>query len=191
MLLFTSLFNTGGFAAPPGGGAGSIALVNGGFETGDLTGWTTVSGGTSWSVATAASTANSDPRTGTYYVRVGGNTTGFVQRQTFDLLACGFTEGEIDAGTLTLHFSAWIGGEDGVNDGGRLRVNYLDASLALIDSTERANSIPPAGTYAQVSINETIPATTRHLQLDLILRGNAGGSTLPFADDCEASITYP
>jgi hypothetical protein len=70
-------------------------------------------------------------------------------------------------------------------------VNYLDESLALADSTETANSIQAAGAYAQVTINENIPATTRHLQLDLILRGNAGGSTLPFADDCEASIEYP
>lgn len=140
--------------------------------------------------ATAATTANSDPRTGTYYARHSGVAAGIAIRQQFDLLASGFTEEEIDAGTLTLNFSAWIGGEDGVNDGGRLQVNYLDDSLALIGSTETANSIPPAGTYAQVSINETIPATTRHIQLDWILRGNAGGSTLPFADDCEASIDY-
>jgi hypothetical protein len=206
MLLFTSLFTAGSFAAPPGGGAGSIALVNGGFETGDFSGWTIVSGsgwtivsgsgwtivsGSGWTAATAATTGNSDPRSGTYYARHGGVAAGVAIRQHFDLLASGFTEGEIDAGTLTLNFSAWIGGEDGVNDGGRPRVNYLDAALALVDSTETANSIPPAGTYPQVSINETIPATTRHLQLDLILRGNAGGSTLPFADDGAASIEYP
>jgi hypothetical protein len=190
MLLFTSLFAAGAFGAPPGGGAGSIALVNGGFETGDFSGWTIVSG-SGWTAATAASTGNSDPRTGTWYARHGGVTAGVAIRQQFDLLASGFTEEEIDAGTLTLNFSAWIGGEDGVNEGGRLRVSYLDDSMVLVDSTETANSIPPAGTYAQVPINENIPATTRSLQLDLILRGNAGGSTLPFADDCEASIAYP
>jgi hypothetical protein len=190
MLLFTSLFTAGSFGAPPGGGAGSIALVNGGFENGDFSGWTIVSG-SGWTAATAATTGNSNPRTGTYYARHSGVAAGVAIRQQFDLLASGFTEEEIDAGTLTLNFSAWIGGEDGVNDGARLRINYLDASMTLIDSTETANSIPPAGTYAQVSINENIPAATRHLQLDLILRGNAGGSTLPFADDCEASIEYP
>ena len=59
MLLFTSLFTAGSFAAPPGG-AGSIALVNGGFETGDFTGWTIVSG-SGWTAATAATTGNSNP----------------------------------------------------------------------------------------------------------------------------------
>jgi hypothetical protein len=108
-----------------------------------------------------------------YYARHSGVAAGVAIRQQFDLLASSFTEAEIDAGSLTLSFSAWIGGEDGVNDGGRLRVNYLDESLVLVDSTETANAIPPAGTYAQVSIDENIPATTRHLQLDLILRGNA------------------
>jgi hypothetical protein len=87
-------------------------------------------------------------------------------------------------------FAGEIGGEDGVNDGGPLRVSYLDESMVLVDGTETANAIPPARTYAHVLINENIPATTRHLQLDLILRANAGGSTLPFADDCEASIAY-
>jgi hypothetical protein len=43
----------------------------------------------------------------------------------------------------------------------------------------------------QHTISENIPAGTRHLQLDFILRGNAGGSTLPFADDFSASIDYP
>jgi hypothetical protein len=126
-----------------------------------------------------------------YYARHSGVAAGVAIHQQFELLAGGFTEEKFDAGTLTLNFSAWIAGEDGVNDGGRLRVNYLDESLAPVDSTETANSIQAAGTYAQVTINENIPATTRHLQLDLILRGNAGGSTLPFADDCEASITDP
>jgi hypothetical protein len=45
--------------------------------------------------------------------------------------------------------------------------------------------------YVQHTISENIPSGTRFLQLDMVLRGNAGGSTLPFGDDFEASIDYP
>ena len=192
MLLFTSLFAKGGFAQPGGepGGEGSIALVNGGFETGDFTGWT-LANGSGWQVASAGTTGNSDPRTGSFYARVGGNAAGVARRQTFDLVASGFTTGEIDAGTLMLSFTGWIGGEDGVNDGGRIRVNYLDGSMTLIDTTQTSTTIAAAGVYVQHAIGETIPAGTRFLQLDMVLRGNAGGSTLPFGDDFAASIDYP
>ena len=113
------------------------------------------------------------------------------RRQASDLVASGFTTGEIDAGTLTLNFTGWIGGEDGVNDGGRIRVNYLDGSMTLIDTTETSITIAAAVVYVQHTIAENIPSGTRFLQLDMVLRGNAGGSTLPFGDDFEASIDYP
>jgi len=192
MLLFTSLLNAdGGFPGGSGGGGeGSIALVNGGFETGDFTGWT-LANGSGWQVASAGTTGNSDPRTGSFYARVSGNTAGVARRQTFDLVASGFTTGAIDAGTLTLNFTGWIGGEDGVNDGGRIRVNYLDGSMTLIDTTETSTTIAAAGVYVQHTISENIPSGTRFLQLDMVLRGNAGGSTLPFGDDFEARIDYP
>jgi hypothetical protein len=61
MLLFTSLFTAGSFAAPTGGSAGSIALVNGGFEPGDVSGGTTASG-SAWSAATAATTGKTPTR---------------------------------------------------------------------------------------------------------------------------------
>jgi hypothetical protein len=122
---------------------------------------------------------------------VGGNTAGVARRQTFDLTASGFTTGEIDAGTLTLNFTGWFGGEDGVNDGGRIRVNYLDDSMTLIDTTATSTTIAAAGVYMQHTIGENIPSGTRFLQLDMVLRGNAGGATLPFGDDFEARIDYP
>ena len=97
----------------------------------------------------------------------------------------------VNGGFETGDFTGWIGGEDGVNDGGRIRVNYLDGSMTLIDSSETSTTIAAAGVYVQHTISENIPSGTRFLQLDMVLRGNAGGSTLPFGDDFEASITYP
>ena len=169
MLLFTSLFANGGFAQPGGepGGEGSIALVNGGFETGDFTGWTLING-SGWQVASAGTTGNSNPRTDSI-LRKGGR-----QRRRGSLGARRSTSvaSRLHHGRdrcrypLTLNFTGWIGGEDGVNDRGRIRVNYLDGSMTLIDTTDTSTTIAAAGVYVQHTIGENIPSGTRFLQLD-------------------------
>jgi hypothetical protein len=162
-------------------------LANPGFELGALTGWTVVSG--SWTIADAATTPQSDPRTGAFYARINANPTGQTLRQQFDLVSVvGFTTAQIDAGNLVANATGWVLGEDGVNDGGRLEFEFLDAGLGSLGTVATANTITAAGVYQQVTLQAAVPALTRHLRLHVIAVTNSGGSTLACWDDLTLAI---
>jgi hypothetical protein len=168
-------------------GAGTLALANAGFETGDTTGWTATTG------AIGVSTGYSDifgltaPRTGAYMLSCLGTVGSVVFHQDFAIPAG--AEGAIDDGIVAIsNVGAWHnpGGGFGSNDQGRVFLTFLDGVGAPIGSTiytawNQAHSI-----WTHLTIPETdVPAGTRTIRI--------GAESLPedgthdsFFDDFDA-----
>lgn len=172
---------------PPASGGGEISLVNGDFEEGDLTGWAVGAG--SPVVADAATTGNSDPHGGDFYTRAGSSPEGgtFLFQQ-FSLLALGYSPTDIDAGSLNLVATAWVLGEDGVNDGGRVEAVFLDAAMSEISVGSSGDTITAAGVWVQVTLDTPVPADTRFVRFLYRFVTNSGGGTFACWDDCAVSI---
>src|SRR5690606_34281905 len=98
-----------------------------GFDAGDLSGWTLVSG------LASAKTSNGalGPKTGTHFLE-GGSVSSFEVRQTVDLAGV-LDPATTDSGGYRLTVGAWRanGGGDAA-DQGRLRVELLDDAGAVL-----------------------------------------------------------
>ncbi len=108
------------YLTPPGN-----LLVNGGAETGDLSGWTVTNGGDPWQVGSGSAAAF-----GGRYFR-GSYAWGYLA-QTVDLLAAGVNAADLDAG-IPLHFSLFGIGWGFTSSAGKLDTIRLD--VAFQDAT--------------------------------------------------------
>jgi len=180
----------------------TLPIVNPGFETGEITGWTKPGDlcGTGevsqWGAVTSATTM-STPHGGTYFgpARADGPTgggahlTGIFQR--LDVSA--FTT-QIDTGTALASVTGFGHGETGV-DRSRLRIAFYDAVAggtqpgANIDSNEATQS----ETWTLLAITEaTVPVGTRSIEFILLgEKGAAGSFTDAGVDDVGARLILP
>ena len=182
--------------------ASALTVVNPGFETGDITGWTKTgdlfgTGGVNqWGAVTSAA-AMSSPHGGTYFgsARADGPTgggahlTGIFQR--LDVSA--FTT-QIDTGFVLASVTGYGHGETGL-DRSRLRIAFYDAVAggtqlgANVDSNEGTQS----ETWTLLAITEeTVPVGTRSIEL-ILLGEKASFGTLTNAgvDDVGARLILP
>jgi len=143
-----------------------LALVNAGLDTGDLSGWTTLSG--------AAAVKTSDgigPQAGTHFLE-GANpsTAGFAVEQVVDMSAA-LDLAAVDAGGYVFDFACWRANSAGdANDQGRVLVELLDAAdaaLAVALDTG-AEAISPVSTWVARSVTgAAVPAGTRKVRVTL------------------------
>lgn len=167
----------------------TLGLANGGFETGDFTGWDLISDD-DLTIATAATSPTSDPHGGTFYIRGGRATADDVLEQEFDLLALGFSAAAIDGGSMVFDGGMWGLSEDGVSDRVQMEVEFLDGvGGALISALDTGLVLPsPAETWNQFPLAGGVPAGTRAILVRLTLNGNSGGGTASAIDDVTADL---
>ena len=164
----------------PGQGNGSDqisrvthTLTNNGFESGDLTGWTTESG--SFSVFSSPSPA---AHGGT---KTAGASTGKLY-QRIDLVADGVDTGEIDLGVLALKIQAWVLGGSSQLDV-RIGIRFLDASLVSLAESFNGTAYKTT-TFTQETFSASMPALTRYA--DVILKCSSFLGTPAYFDDVTA-----
>ncbi len=180
----------------------SLSIVNPGFETGDVTGWTKTgdlldTGGVNqWGAVTSAG-AMSTPHGGTYFA--GGRATGPIGRgphmtglyQRLDLSAYSTP---IDLGTATVTIAGFGHGETN-QDKAKLRIAFYDAVSGgnQLGSNVDSNEAIQSQTWTALAIsNQAVPIGTRSIELLLLgEKVNAGSYLDAGLDDVSALLSYP
>jgi len=186
-------YNVGDFIRVPTAAVAPIvrplALTNPGFDTGDLTGWTILTG----TFTAKTSEGSVLPQAGTHFGS-GNISSAFEIRQDFDLTTT-YTAAEIDTGALTFDGSVYQDDTFGDQfDTGAYNIEALDSSGAVVSTLFDSGFAVrgTGGTWFQiVSGSQSVPATTRSLRFRL--RGLlVFGSTVNVAfDTVEATVTQP
>lgn len=166
---------------PPSGGgllATPIFIENPGFETGDFSGWTATLG---------VSTIQVSPvHGGAYSARMPNLWSGSNFAQLEQIKDVTSYASAIDAGGKTITVSWWQHGAGGA--AGRIWVNYYfhDSVGALISSTAGTHKKVIAGVYQQQSQQNTIPALTRSITIEVV---GGEGTGEPHVDDFTVTTT--
>ncbi|TXH41239.1 MAG: hypothetical protein E6Q97_38035 [Desulfurellales bacterium] len=160
----------------------NLTIANPGFETGDLTGWTTVRGVPE--VVSSTGTISS-AHSGTYWM-AGGNTTG--QSEVTQIIAVpSHLHDDIDADMVTLNYEAWLGAQTSEGDTTRFSVRFYNASDQII-----GNYVPSAYSLAAWQLrahSAKLPTGTRKVGLILNARRYGAGSYADgYFDDIAASF---
>jgi hypothetical protein len=117
-------------------------LSNPGFETGDLSGWTVESGGT-WTVDNAHESL-AGGHTGSWFVRSTGDG---VLAQTIDVASIAR---QIDLGGAQARAGCWLAETASDTDQARIRLQFLDASDALLGVVDPAFTNPTGTTFVEI-----------------------------------------
>lgn len=149
-------------------GLPEAGLLNGDFETGDLTSWTVVNG--TWAAAAGAAFS------GAFGARMSATAAARILRQSVDLLARGFDAADIDAGGLVVDFEGRTRRNSGLGDT-RIRVQFRDAADLLISELDSGVLTPAIGNWTLVELDGTVPALTRHIRVDLEATASGAGAT--------------
>ena len=185
----------------PGQGCGcmgtALSIENGGFETGDLTGWTPTlvpfsPGGTNqWGAVTSEFTM-SGPASGSYFANGSGqgetgatNSTGIYQR--LDLSACA---SQVDAAELTANITGVGHGQTGF-DYAFLRIVFYDAPTGgnQLGSAIDSNTATQSEVWTPLTITAPIPVGTRSIEL-LALGTKPSGTWIDAGvDDIAGTLT--
>ena len=171
----------------PSGMTGPLAVDNPSFESGDLSGWTVVSGGFS-----VLQQAGNPPAITAYdgdWFLHGTKPSPCEARQDADLTSQNVSGAHIDAGQVTLTFSCRRGNAF-ADDTGRVIVEALDAGLdvvgTLYDSGDEA--FPADGVWRERGFTDvTLPAGARALRIRLIATLVAGSNANAVFDDVRLS----
>jgi len=148
-------------------------MNNGGFETGDLTGWTTVNGAYSRGFAiTTSGNALYIPQTGNYVAYFTGSpsdATGvdFYIYQDVDLTPYASS---IDAGTAYVNASGWGTSAEYPPNGGdttRIQIMFLDSNKALIQTAKDSTGLKMSNSdWWQTAVsNVKIPTNARYIRM--------------------------
>ncbi|MFX1249776.1 MAG: DUF2341 domain-containing protein, partial [Promethearchaeota archaeon] len=135
-------------------------LINGGFESGSLIGWT--SSGT-WGVGTDPPQGAAGTQSGSYcaYVTANGAPTNYI-RQDADI--SGYAE-FIDNGKAICDASGWVVSAEDTFDECRIIIQYLDSAKSVI-STPLDTGLQLFSLWTQRSIkNSPIPTNTRYIRV--------------------------
>lgn len=158
--------------------AHAVPLVNGDFETGDLTGWT-VDSGSNWHVA--ASYTGLTPNTGTkFLVAYGPDTATQSLSQVVDLTTiASATKLDDDAEFALFPFTNTL---TTVTDTCTFEITPLDASDVAIGSPFVFGPYNNSGGWVERSMRGNLPIGTRHLRVRLKAT-DVDGSGVVFAFD--------
>lgn len=138
-----------------------IPFVNPGFDAGNLSGWTVVSG----SAAARTSSGTLGPKTGTHFLE-GGSVASYEVRQTVDLTAT-LDPTVTDGGDYRLTVGGWrANGGGNTVDQGRLRVQLLDELGAVLATPLDTGNEAMTGVWALRQVADAlVPSGTRQLRM--------------------------
>ena len=139
-------------------------VINGGFEWGNLTGWTI--SGSYWHASTSGWAGNATPANGSYLAYTGSNNVDWVNGYIYqDVDLSGYAT-QIDTGTAGINASGWgISSELPPQDWTRVQIMYLFSNKTIIKTAADSgylgiwpwkrygvfNDVPPVGTrYVRV-----------------------------------------
>jgi hypothetical protein len=182
----------------------ALPIVNPGFESGNLNGWTkllptpiTPTNGTNI-IAVAPTSPGATvinappPPEGAKFAWAGGSGGSgqggaFVQAlaQTFDLSA---HAAGIDGGAAKLTFSGYGNGFDG--DIARLEVRYFDAAGAAIGSPLLSANANTNGVWTKLTDATTVPVGARSVELRAVMSRSGANTTDAGVDGMSARLTY-
>lgn len=175
---FRELYISGSALSAPDGD-----VVNGGFETGDLTGWTEI--GTGQVDVVTAGGVGSTPHSGSFFA-YHNSSADETLRQDIDLLARGFDAAVIDAGGLVLEASAWMFSENSTDEG-TLTIRFLDGGAGEISNVTTGAQSPNA-VWGEFILPAAIPPLTRTVRVELFFDNINVSGNVAF-DDVAVSIT--
>lgn len=162
-------------------------LANPGFETGDLTGWTTQSGLSSGTVGTLAySNALAVPRSGTYMWTASPTVESGLE-QTIDV--SGYAN-EIDNGLVYADFIGWFMRDDTNNERYITTIEIYDASMVLLDSETSGNKSGPAQyAWGREILHILVPTNARYIRVLVNLVRLSGTNNNISGDDFSLKLT--
>ena len=159
--------------APPGF---RNLLANGSFETGTTGGWAVNVGG-------GVGTAEPFVYAGTRYFAPGGVAAGFAE-QTVDLVAAGFTAGQLDGNSLSAVFGGRVrsAAESPLVDEGRLIVAFLDGAGATIGGATTVTAGRATDRWELLGGRLAVPAGARQFRYRFEATRLAGSTNDAFLD---------
>jgi hypothetical protein len=137
----------------------AVGLVNPSFETGNLTGWTTESGG-SFTVDNAHESL-SGGHGDSWFVRSSGDG---VLAQTVDIASIAQ---QIDLGLAQARARCWLAETMSEPDQARIRLQFLDAQGVQLGAVDPAFTNPTGTTFVQIEAAGSIPVGTRQIKVRL------------------------
>jgi len=151
------------------------ALTNPGAEAGDTSGWTNETG------AIGVRNASPSPRTGSWYF-YGGTVVSSIARQRVDLLAAGWTAGELDTGTINAIVSWYQGNYSSDGDNGGLGLRALDGSQVAIGADDYS-AMQDLTAWVARSHTKTLPTLTRYVDILIKCVRTGGTNNDTYIDD--------
>lgn len=152
---------------------GEIAVVNGGAEEGDDTGWTQIT--PDLAVYTTGSVPGLEPFAGSFYF-YGGTAASGEYYQSFDASSVGVVDGQ----SLTLRWAQATGDSGSM---AQLGLRFYDQSDVLIDETfADMVAISPAKTWQERAVIAEAPAGTANFRIVMKFQNVGGGVTDAFID---------
>src|SRR5579859_1883684 len=101
----------------------------------------------------------------------------------------------IDAGRLTYDFSGYFGGKGSVDDYAYGVLYFYDASNSAVPSSQIGSFVAvDRGNQTELlfsSTQATVPANTRHIEIDVIFLRTTSGDNYGLADDLSLILRYP
>ena len=172
-------FSTGASILPPN------LLANPGAED-DINGWTVVEGVFE---ALEASVCNGVlPYSGNKYFAVGGLCDhSEIGRAVQNIDLSAYVD-SIDAGGFLVNFGGYLSNYSG-SDLPEMRVIFLDENMVETGQSDVLFTLN--NTWTSVSTSDTIPAQTRHIQVELKGTRNAGTDNDSYFDDLFLSVGSP
>ena len=166
----------------PGVTISDIAVTNWGFESGDLTDWTVISG-TGCNLGTANWVASTDSKhEGTYGAKCDTDTVGDggeIAVDKYNLTDLGYAS-QVSAGNLVVNASVWVNVyQTGYTTSiGTISLKYYNSTNQLFSTS--AQSVTTFGSWVKYTFIEGVPTDTWYIELDFYYyRGESSPAGLP------------
>jgi hypothetical protein len=160
----------------------SITLTNPGFETGDATGWTQLSGANAHILTTSLDGTN--PHSGTYFAAGAASVATAWWGQTITLDA--EYHDDIDAGRLEATLTVWREGHDPDTDSGQVAIGFFDESDNFL--SEPFSPRTDYTTWTQDTLTRWVPPGTRKIRVSARVVRASGTEASAYFDDFALSL---